>query len=215
MVISAQPADGLQAARLQAVDEVVVDLTAVPPGERTDFLRLQVATAIGGTTWRAPTVSVQIAPFGTMLFDEDIIQLIMFLGGGLDSLVVPEVGNAEPLVAASELLDEIESEFPVDRHLRLKGRISGAVDTARMADIVAATPRLVEVVFDADVRSASTEPELLSVVRRAGISAVRGMPGVRRPGLLPDDVFDGHWTFEPNQVRSNCGRSGPRDRRQV
>lgn len=192
-VVSAQPGDGFRAASALGADEVVVDLTAVAADARDDILRLQVATAIGGLTWRAPTISVQTAPFGTKLFDEEIIQLVIVLAGGLDRLVVPEVSEAEHIVAASELLDEVEAEFPVQRHLGLEARIAGGVDIEQLEEIVSASPRLAAVVFDAGPYLAAAELAMTFVVRRAGLSVIRGMPNARHEGLLPDHDFDGHW----------------------
>jgi len=200
VVVSARPGDGFRAASAIAADEVVVDLAAVPPNARDDFLRLQVATAIGGMRWRASTISVQIAPFGTKLFDEEIIQLVIFLAAGLDRLVVPEVSKAEHIVAASELLDEIEAEFPVHQHLWLEARIGGGVDIDELEDIVVASPRLVAVVFDAGPYLASTERAMISVVRRAGLSAVRGMRGARQGALLSDHDFDGQGRVRPERA---------------
>jgi citrate lyase beta subunit len=129
-------------------DEVVLDLEAIPVSEKNDFLRVALAESVTRGGWRANTIAVQINLHGTRWFEEDLIQLVMLAAFGIDSMVVPAVNCTEDVRAASELLDEIEFEFPVENPLSLQARIGSPAGLAVVEDITKVSPRLQALVFD-------------------------------------------------------------------
>jgi citrate lyase beta subunit len=201
-------------------DEVVLDLEAIPAHEKTDFLRVAVADAINATRWRAPTIAVQVNLQGTRWFDEDLIQLVMLVGSGIDCMVVPNVTSVENVRAASELLDEIEFEFPVENRIGLEVRIGSSQGLMLIEQIVAASERLEAVVFDADLYAESLDLAVLdadgsypldrwqyarrrtaAVARSRGIVAIYGLTDTRYTGAMDQLVqlptyfgYSGKWT---------------------
>ncbi|RYE43532.1 MAG: hypothetical protein EOP24_28020 [Hyphomicrobiales bacterium] len=203
-------------------DEIVLDLDTIPAADKTDFVRIALADAVMAGAWRAPVLAVQINLQGTVWFDEDLIQLIMLIGSGLDCMVVPNVTSVENLAAASELLDEIEFEFPVERPTGLEVRIGSPDGVARINEIVRVSDRLEAIVFDsaayAEALSGSvSEPDRGTHLREAcstifaaahavGLAAVEGPERPQQHDslihgrLAAEAGYQGKWTYEAADV---------------
>jgi citrate lyase beta subunit len=147
----ADPAPVRAAARVVA-DEIVLDLRSVPESGKSDLVRLAVADAITGLSWRAPAILVALNEAGTRWFREDIVQLVMLVGAGVERVVVPGVRDPDQLLAAVELLDEIEHEFPVRRPVAVAARVGCVHRPGELSALVAAlhgiSPRLDSLILD-------------------------------------------------------------------
>jgi len=215
-----------RAARIDA-DQVVLDLRSVPVRCKTDVIRLAVADAVNSLPWAAPTVAVQLNDSGTRWFQEDIVQLVMLVGSGVDRVIVPDVREPAQVLAAAQLLDEIEHEFPVERPIRIEARIGSARGVVNADVIAAASPRLDAVIFDCDdyARSLGISPfdqiddvvdqwsYARSRIANAGYAAdlavidgpshvLSGVPDRSRAAALRARAagYTGKWTMNPAEV---------------
>jgi hypothetical protein len=154
----------------------VVNLDVIAATTHPDAVRIRVALA--GSRFRSvPGLTVVINQCGTRYFEEDIIQLVQLTGHGVSRLVIPNVTGAVQVRTAGELLDEIESRFPVEQPLSLGVMVAGNADPGGMEDACTASRRVDALVVD--MRAWSPEPR--AVVQVAGALAARlGINAVAR-----------------------------------
>jgi citrate lyase beta subunit len=175
-----------------SADEVIVDFASVPPRDKTDFLRLAIARAIQDST-HEPLIAVRINAPSTQWFTEDIIQFVLTIWSGLDAMVVPRVGGLDDVRAAAELLDEIETEFPVAHPIALEIGLERLPSVSEIDEFVGASDRVDALVLDA----ATTPGQRRDVIRHASSIGVQVIAGLGS-GLSVADArrsgFAGAWT---------------------
>jgi len=147
VTVPAAPASALRTVARFNVDEVILDLRSLQPRDKTDFTRLAIVDALSKGTWQAGTVAVQINPRGTRWFEEDLIQLVMLVRSGIACLVVP-AEETEDIIAASQLLNEMEAQFPVETPIGLEARIETPRGVRHAEQIATVSPRLEALIFD-------------------------------------------------------------------
>ena len=175
-------------------DELILDVHAIPDRAKTDFLRLAVAAAIA-KGHLAPTTTIRINHASTRWFMEDVIQFVLAIGSGVDCMVVPGVRGAGDVLAAAELLEEIETEFPVERPIGLEAAVDPATGRDVLEEIARASTRLEALVVDAGGDPA----EVIACAAAHGLAAVDGTLSARL-SRAPSRALAGAWTADPAQL---------------
>ncbi len=126
-----------------AADIVNLDLEdSVAPSDK-ESARATVVKAIGAVDWGRKTLSVRINGLDSPWWYRDVVDLIEQGGPRLDSIMVPKVGCAADLYAVDALITAAERAVGRDRPLALDIIIESAAGITNVAEIAAATPRLV------------------------------------------------------------------------
>jgi citrate lyase subunit beta/citryl-CoA lyase len=137
----------LEKAAALAPDQVVVDLEdAVPPAEKTDATRAQVAAALAEAAWAAPARSVRVNGVDSPWFRDDVVQIVRGAAGRLHTIVLPKVESADELAAAGLLLDELEAELGLGP-IGLEAQIESARGLLHVDRIAGGSPRLEALIF--------------------------------------------------------------------
>ena len=218
-------------ARGLAVDALFLDLEdAVAPAVKVES-RGRIVRALNEGAFRAPVVTVRVNDWTTPWTHADVIEVVTGAGGRIDALVLPKVAAASHVQALDLLLTQVEQAagLPVGR-IGIEAQIEDAIGLLHVAEIAAASPRLVSLVYGPGDFMASlgmgglnvgSQPEgypadafhhvlmtILVAARAHGLQAIDGpfvgirdLEGFRRSARASAALgYDGKWVLHPDQV---------------
>jgi len=221
----------IEKARGLGVDALFLDLEdAVAPAAKADARR-QVVEALNAGPFAAPVVTVRVNGWQSPWTYQDVIDVVSGAGAHIDALVLPKTASAASVQALDMVLTQVEQNagLPVGR-IGVEAQIEDATGLLHVADIAAASPRLVSLVFGPGDFMASlgmgglnvgVQPQgygsdafhhalmsILVAARAHGLQAIDG------PYVAIRDVegfvasarasaalgYDGKWVLHPGQV---------------
>lgn len=218
-------------ARGLAVDALFLDLEdAVAPAVKVES-RARIVAALNEGAFRAPVVTVRVNDWTTPWTYADVIEVVTGAGARLEALVLPKVTSADHVRALDLLLTQVEQAagLPVGR-IGIEAQIEDALGLLHAAQIAAASPRMVSLVYGPGDFMASlgmgglnvgSQPEgypadafhhvlmtILVAARAHGLQAIDGpfvgirdLNGFRRSaGASAALGYDGKWVLHPDQV---------------
>lgn len=126
-----------------AADVINIDLEdSVAPSDK-DSARANVITAINTLDWGKKTLSVRINGLDSPWWYRDVVDVLEQTGDRLDQIMIPKVGCAADIYAVDALVTAIERAKGRSKPIRFEVIIESAAGITHVAEIAAASPRLV------------------------------------------------------------------------
>jgi citrate lyase subunit beta/citryl-CoA lyase len=218
-------------ARGLAVDEVMLDLEdSVAPDAKPGARELAVAALRAGG-WDGKLVAVRVNGVTTPWAYQDVIAVVEGAPGTVDSLILPKVSDPGAVVWLDVLLGQLERGLGLEQgRIGIEAQIEDAAGLAAVEAIVAASPRLVSLVFGPADFMASVGMRSLTVggqpedyafdahhyplMRILVAAKARGLQAIDGPYAKIHDTdglktaaastaalgYDGKWVLHPAQV---------------
>ncbi len=126
-----------------AADVINIDLEdSVAPSDK-ESARANVIAAINTLDWGKKTLSVRINGLDSPWWYRDVVDVLEQTGDRLDQIMIPKVGCAADIYAVDALVTAIERAKARTKPIRFEVIIESAAGITHVADIAAASPRLV------------------------------------------------------------------------
>jgi citrate lyase subunit beta/citryl-CoA lyase len=212
-------------ARVSVADEVVLDLE----DSIADDLKVQarstlVATLADRSGWAPPRLSVRVNDMRSSTGLRDLMACAAAASLPA-SVVVPKVESPADLEYVDRLLDALESELGGPGTIEVQALIETPAGLVRVAEIAAASPRLVSLILGYvdlsaalgrsthsvrtdDARWLPAQEAVLWAARSQGLAALDGPyagigddDGLRQSTRWARDLgYDGKWVIHPAQI---------------
>ena len=220
-------------ARGLGVDALFLDLEdAVAPAAKAEA-RGRIVAALNGGEFAAPVVTVRVNGWESPWTYADLVEVVTGAGARVDAIVLPKTADAAQVKALDLLLTQVEQTagLPVGR-IGVEAQIEDAVGLLHVAEIAAASPRLVSLVYGPGDFMASmgmgglsvgAQPDgypadafhhvlvsILVAARAHGLSAIDGpyvairdVPGFEASARASAALgYDGKWVLHPDQIEA-------------
>ena len=136
-------------------DLVFLDLEdSVAPGEKK-AARALVAGALVTHDWGAKTRAVRINGVHTPWAFGDLADVVTRAGRALDVVIIPKVKAPRDVWFVETLLQELEADLGLDRHIGIEVLVEETEALARVEEIAACSPRLEALILGVGDLSAS------------------------------------------------------------
>jgi citrate lyase subunit beta/citryl-CoA lyase len=136
-------------------DLVFLDLEdSVAPGEKK-AARALVAEALVTHDWGAKTRAVRINGVHTPWAFGDLADVVTHAGRALDVVIIPKVKAPRDVWFVETLLQELEADLGLDRHIGIEVLVEETEALARVEEIAACSPRLEALILGVGDLSAS------------------------------------------------------------
>jgi citrate lyase subunit beta/citryl-CoA lyase len=136
-------------------DLVFLDLEdSVAPGEKK-AARALVAGALVTHDWGATTRAVRINGVHTPWAFGDLADVVTGAGRALDVVIIPKVKAPRDVWFVETLLQELEADLGLDRHIGIEVLVEETEALARVEEIAACSPRLEALILGVGDLSAS------------------------------------------------------------
>ncbi|MFV0439073.1 MAG: HpcH/HpaI aldolase/citrate lyase family protein [Desulfopila sp.] len=144
-------------------DVLMFDLEDSVPLEQKERARAQVIASLHRLDLSTKTVTVRINGLDTPFGYRDLLEVAEEAGATIDAIVVPKVNGAGDIHFVDRLLSGIELQKGIDRTIGIEASIETAAGLLHGAEIAAASPRVLSLVFGIADYSASVGARLVSI----------------------------------------------------
>lgn len=222
----------IEKARSLPVDALFLDLEdAVAPNAKAEARQRIIAALNDSRGFQAPTVTYRVNAWDTPWTTMDIVEVVGAAGAKISAVVLPKVTSAAEIKALDLVLSQVEAEAGlIVGKIGIEAQIEDAKGLLKVAEIAAASPRMVSLVygpgdFMASMGMASTnvgaQPEgypsdafhhvlqsILVAARAYGLQAIDGpyvairdLAGFRASAQAAAALgYDGKWVLHPDQI---------------
>jgi citrate lyase subunit beta / citryl-CoA lyase len=142
-------------AAASGADLVFLDLEdSLAPGEK-EAARGLVAEALRTSEWGVKTRAVRINGVHTPWAHRDVIDVVTSAGGALDVVIIPKVKAPRDVWFVETLLEQLEADLGLDRHIGIEVLIEETEALARVEEIAGCSSRLEALILGVGDLSAS------------------------------------------------------------
>ncbi|MEZ4525634.1 MAG: CoA ester lyase [Desulfobacterales bacterium] len=144
-------------------DVIMLDMEDSVPADAKESARETVIRSLRSLDWGGKTVTVRINSTDTPYAYRDLLEVAEGAGDLLDSIVVPKVNHAGDIHFIDRMLDGIEMNKKIGRHIGIEASIETAVGLDNASGIARSSSRVVTLVFGIADYSASVGARLVSI----------------------------------------------------